>query len=130
MRRLLPLLLGTVFLAGCGGDMERSDEPASPPPASETRLTIEVGGAGVDEQTFVIDCVTDPCDEDKLAAATKPPDETQACTQQYGGPEEVHITGTLRGEPVDRTINRADGCGIADYEALFEALGRKPPAAG
>ena len=28
------------------------------------------------------------------------------------------------------TVTRADGCGIADYEALFAALGRKPPLAG
>jgi hypothetical protein len=129
MRRLLPLLLATALIAGCGDD----EEAAAPPPANETNLTIEVGGDGVDPQTFEFDCVTDPCDQaklDKLAAATKPPDETQACTQLYGGPEEVHVTGTLRGEPVDRTIDRADGCGIAAYEALFEALGRKPPAAG
>jgi hypothetical protein len=133
MRRLLPLIVATALIAGCGGDMERSDEPASSPPDNETRLTIEVGGAGVDPQTIEVDCVTDPCDEaelKKLAAVTKPPDNAVACTQLYGGPEEVHITGTLRGEPVDRTINRADGCGIADYEALFEALGRKPPVAG
>jgi hypothetical protein len=130
MRRLLPLILATAFLAGCGDDDEQT---ASPPPANETRLTIEVGGAGVDPQTIELDCVTDPCDEGKLkklAIVTKPPDGATACTQLYGGPEEAHVTGTLRGEPVDRTINRADGCGIAAYEALFDALGRKPPVSG
>jgi hypothetical protein len=127
MRRLLPLLLATALLAGCGDDEET---PAATAPASETRLTIEVGGEGVDPQTIEIDCVTDPCDVDKLAKATKPPDGAVACTEIYGGPEEAHVTGTLRGEPVDRTFHRADGCGIADYEALFEALGRKPPVAG
>jgi hypothetical protein len=129
MRRLLPLLLATVVIAGCGGDDE---EPASAPPAAETRLTVEVGGAGVDPQTIELDCVTDPCDEgrlDKLATVTAPPDQTRACTELYGGPEEAHVTGTLRGEPVDVTIDRANGCGIADYEALFKALGRTPPVA-
>ena len=29
-----------------------------------------------------------------------------------------------RAEPVDVTLDRTDGCGIADYEALFAALGR------
>jgi hypothetical protein len=130
MRRLLPLILATALIAGCG---DGNEQTASPPPADETRLTVEVGGSGVDPQTIRIDCVTDPCDPgrlDKLAAVTKPPDKAIACTELYGGPEEAHITGTLRGEPVDRTIDRADGCGIADYEALFEALGRKPPVAG
>jgi hypothetical protein len=131
MRRLLPLLLATALIAGCGGDDD--EQPASPPPAGDTSLTIEVGGEGVDPQKIEFDCVTDPCDQaqlDKLGVVTRPPDKAVACTQLYGGPEEVRITGTLRGEPVERTINRADGCGIADYEALFEALGRKPPVSG
>ena len=129
MRRFLPLLLATALIA-CGEDEEQT---ASPPPANETRLTIAVGGDGVDPQTIELDCVTDPCDEgklEKLAALTKPPDMAQACTQVYGGPEEVHVTGTLGGEPVDRKIDRSDGCGIAAYEALFQALGREPPVAG
>jgi hypothetical protein len=129
MRRLLPLLLATAFLAGCGDDEE---QPATQPPAENTQLTVEVRGAG-EPQTFEVDCVTDPCDAarlDKLAAVTKPPDGAQACTQIYGGPEEAHVTGTLRGRPVDRTIDRSDGCGIADYEALFAALGFKPPVGG
>ena len=47
----------------------------------------------------------------------------RACTELYGGPETAHVTGTLGGEAVDVTITRNDGCGVADYEALFEALG-------
>ena len=49
---------------------------------------------------------------------------------QYGGPERAHMTGVLEGRSVDVTLTRSDGCGIADYEALFAALGRKPPLAG
>ena len=49
---------------------------------------------------------------------------------QYGGPEKAHMTGTLEGKPVDVEVTRSDGCGIADYEALFAALGRNPPLAG
>ena len=130
MRRLLPLLLVTAVIAGCGGDDE---EPASAPPEPATQLTVEVGGAGVDTQKIVFDCVTNPCDAgrlDKLAALAAPRDDAQACTQVYGGPEEARVTGTLRGEPVDMTIDRSDGCGIAAYDALFQALGRKPPGSG
>jgi hypothetical protein len=131
MRRLLGLLLVTAALAGCGGDDE--EQASAPPAAADTQLTVEVGGAGVDRQTFELDCVADPCPDgklDKLAALTAQRDQAQACTQLYGGPEEAHVTGTLRGERVDLTIDRADGCGIAAYEALFEALGRKPPVSG
>ena len=40
------------------------------------------------------------------------------------------MTGTLQGRPVDVTLDRADGCGIAAYEDLFAVFGRKPPIAG
>ena len=56
-------------------------------------------------------------------------DEKRACTLQYGGPEKATVTGTLEGEEVDLQLDRADGCGIADYEALFAAFGREPPIA-
>ena len=49
------------------------------------------------------------------------------CTQQYGGPEVARITGTLDDEPIDATIDRTSGCGIADWGILLAAL-LPPPA--
>ena len=40
-----------------------------------------------------------------------------ACTQIFGGPEEATIKGTIRGEPVDATFTRTDGCEIARWDA-------------
>jgi hypothetical protein len=126
--RLLPALLATAALAACGGD----DEQPAASPADGTQLTVEVTGARAG--TIELRCGgAEPCDRrrlDKLAPILRPPDERRACTLVYGGPEKAHVTGTLEGERVDITIDRADGCGIADYEKLFEALGRKPPLAG
>lgn len=51
----------------------------------------------------------------------------QACTEQYGGPEQAWITGTLDGEQVDTAFDRADGCGIGDW-ALMSAFLPAPPA--
>jgi hypothetical protein len=134
MRRLLPALLIAAALAACGGDDERSEQPAASDPIDSTRLTVEVTGAGPDPITIEHSCGgAKPCEPgqlDKLAAVVRPRDPASACTQQYGGPEKAHLTGTFKGRPVDVTINRADGCGIADYEALFAALGRKQPLAG
>ena len=128
--RLLPALLAAVALAGCGGEDE---QPAASAPADTTRLTVRVTGAG-DPATIELRCGgAKPCDRaqlDKLAAVAEPVDPTLACTEQYGGPEEAHMTGTLEGRPVDVTVDRTDGCGIADYEALFAALGREPVLAG
>ena len=53
----------------------------------------------------------------------------RACTQIYGGDERAHVTGTLEGRRVDVTFARRDGCGIADYDALFAALERPAPLA-
>lgn len=51
----------------------------------------------------------------------------QACTMQYGGPDEAFITGEIDGEAVDVTITRADGCQIAAWESL---VGLIPPGIG
>jgi len=128
MRLVLLALLATAALAaGCGDD----EQPASAP-ADSTRLTVEVTGA--DAETIELRCGgAEPCDGkrlERLAALLRPPDEPRACTEIYGGPEKAHVTGTLDGEPVDVTIDRSDGCGIADYEKLFEALGREQPLGG
>lgn len=44
-----------------------------------------------------------------------------ACTEIYGGPQIATITGTLDGESVDAAFDRANGCGISDWDqfALF-----------
>ena len=131
MRRLaclLPALLVAAALTACGDD----ERPAAGAPTDTTQLTVEV--TGLDDPVVVEwSCGGGrPCERsqlDDLAAATEPPDPTRACTEIYGGPEEAHVKGTLEGDSVDVTITRSNGCGIADYEALFAALGRKPPLA-
>ena len=134
MRRiagLLTVLLTGIALAACGADDER---PTAAAPADTTRLVVEVAGAGPDAERIELRCGgAEPCEQssvDGLAALTEPDDPAVACTQQYGGPEQAHLTGMLEGQPVDVTFARSDGCAIADYEALFAALGRKPPVAG
>ena len=118
-------------LAACGTDDE---QPAATAPADSTRLKVEVTEVGPGPVVIELRCGGDnPCDRsqlDELAAVAEPPDPTRACTELYGGPEKAHMTGTLEGEPVDVTITRSNGCEIADYEALFAALGRKPPIGG
>jgi hypothetical protein len=123
--RLLVVLLASIALAGCGGD----DEQEAGAPADATRLQVEVTKAGPDPIEMQLVC-RGTCDIEQLRGAIAGArNEERACTLVYGGPEKAHVTGTVDGEPVDVTIDRADGCGIADYDALFAAFGREPPIA-
>ena len=45
-----------------------------------------------------------------------------ACTQLFGGPEEATIKGTIRGNPVDATFSRSDGCEISRWERVAPLL--------
>jgi hypothetical protein len=135
MRRLicLPVLLAAGLLAACGADEERAASP--PAPADSTRLIVEVTHAQPDLVRMELRCGgARPCDAGRMsrlgAALDKAENRARACTMVYGGPERAHVTGTLEGRRVDVSMSRSDGCGIADYDALFAALGRKPPLAG
>lgn len=129
------LLLATVALAGCGADAEReTPAPAGGSGAATTRLAVEVTRAQPEPMTFALSCGGDkPCDRAAIRrlrqALRNAEDPARVCTLQYAGPEEAHVKGTLEGRPVDVTLNRANGCGIAGYEALFAAFGREPPVA-
>lgn len=45
-----------------------------------------------------------------------------ACTEIYGGPETATITGTIDDQSVDTSVDRANGCGISDWDDLLGAL--------
>ena len=51
----------------------------------------------------------------------------QACTMQYGGPDEAFISGEIDGEAVDIAVTRTDGCQIAAWDSL---VGLLPPGIG
>jgi hypothetical protein len=123
MRRLLPVLVLAVVFAACGDDEEQAAAPFG-----GTELRVKVTEAASQPINLTLRC-GDDCDITALRQALEQEPE-RACTLQYGGPEKAHVTGTLDGRPVDVTLDRADGCGIASYQALFTAFGRQPPLAG
>jgi hypothetical protein len=125
MRPLAVLLLCTLAFAACGDDGEQ--EAAAP--ADATRLQVRVTDAKPEPIEMQLICAG-RCDIEQVRSAIAgAQDEERACTLQYGGPEKAHVTGTVDGKDVDVTIDRADGCGITDYDALFAAFGREPPIA-
>lgn len=62
--------------------------------------------------------------KDNPAALSPAPRSTdQACTQQYGGPQEATVTGIVDGSPVDSSFARRDGCEIGLWNAAKDILG-------
>lgn len=51
------------------------------------------------------------------------PGTAQACTQQWGGPQEATVTGVVDGVPVDSTFSRTNGCEISAWDAARDVLG-------
>ncbi|TQJ58495.1 subtilisin inhibitor-like [Arthrobacter sp. SLBN-83] len=51
------------------------------------------------------------------------PGSSQACTQQYGGPQKATITGVVDGVAVDSSFARTNGCEISAWDAAKDVLG-------
>lgn len=47
----------------------------------------------------------------------------QACTEQYGGPQQATVTGIVDETPVDATFARRNGCEISAWNAAKDVLG-------
>lgn len=56
-----------------------------------------------------------------LSPAPRPTDKV--CTQQFGGPAEATVTGSVNGQPVDASFTLRDGCAIAQWKAAKDVLG-------
>jgi hypothetical protein len=67
-------------------------------------------------------------DPDAVTRLVEGPPEDQMCTEIYGGPDVATIVGTVDGDQVDATVDRTNGCGIADWDDLLGGL--LPPAVG
>ena len=52
----------------------------------------------------------------------------QICTEIYGGPDTARLVGEIDGQTIDATIDRANGCGIDEWDRLLAAV--LPPALG
>ncbi|WP_328674484.1 subtilase-type protease inhibitor [Streptomyces sp. NBC_00322] len=67
------------------------------------------------------------CDRlDELALQGEDPfapvPQDQMCTEQMGGPETAHITGTWQGRQVDATFSRTNGCEISRWQTMEPVL--------
>jgi hypothetical protein len=141
-RVLLTLAALPLLVAGCAS---ASDEPVTPKaPAGEnggtvsTELTIVSDDGAGKTQTWTLTCDpaggTHPNPEaacaalsDKGTKAMPAVAKDQVCTQQFGGAQTAKITGTWKGEAVDATFSRTNGCEISRWQSLKGLL---PEAGG
>ena len=131
MHRLAPALLAAAALfAACG-----SDDPTTPATGGGSDelanlvVTVDADGAeGQPAKELQLTCSA-PTDSNACGAVAgispadlAPKRDDVACTQQFGGPETATIKGTLRGEAVDATFARSDGCEIARWDKVKALL--------
>jgi hypothetical protein len=129
MRRLALPLLAAALLAGCGSD-EPTPAAGGNGQLAQLVVTVDEDGArgSAKPRELRLDCAK-PTDSPACGAAAGVSaadlQKTRgdiACTQQYGGPEEATITGTIRGNPVDASFKRTDGCEISRWERVKALL--------
>lgn len=111
-------------LAACGS--EAPGERRAP----ETELRIVVWPNGKSGEAVEATLTCEPAGgthPDPVAACTALARERAAldplpadaiCTQEYGGPDEAEVTGTIAGERVEATFTRRNGCEIDRWERL------------
>ncbi|MCX5377098.1 SSI family serine proteinase inhibitor [Streptomyces sp. NBC_00091] len=136
MLRLAALAVTSALAAAAAGPL-----PPLPPLgrllATPDRLTIELSNTGnrLVDGKFRLECrpfggdhpkAEDACARlDELARKGKnpfAPPKDEACSFQNGGPATAHVTGTWRGQEVDTTFRRRNGCDISRWNNLEPVL--------
>lgn len=122
------------------GDDTLPDGPLGAGPYPIATLDITVTHPDIDDVVYTITCLGDTAtvigdvavsdrqaclalnDEAVRTRLTEGAPTDRACTEQYGGPDEARIIGTIDDNSVDTTVDRANGCGINDWDSLLAAL--------
>lgn len=119
MRAILATGAIAVVLTGCGG------APAPAPDAGGTLVVTYRADPAEPTTRRTLTCPArgggDVRACDRLAALHAPfapPAPDEVCTQIYGGPQVLRVTGRWQGQAVDATFRRTNGCEITRYDAV------------
>ena len=122
-RALTALTALALLVAGCGD--EEPDGGVDTAGGTELTVTLDPDGPRGEKprpsRRAVRRARTDrPAPGSHRLVAPVPP--ATACTEIYGGPDEVTLEGTIGGEPVDATFTRANGCEIDRFDRITPLL--------
>jgi hypothetical protein len=120
---LILTLAAPALVAGCGDDDDEAS--AGGETATELSITLDPDGPGGQEAaTEVVACESgDGSECGRLETADFAPIDPQtACTEIYGGPDELQVEGTVAGDEVNTTMTRANGCEIERFDRLVPLL--------
>jgi hypothetical protein len=120
-------LAAAVLVSGCGGDDTSESEPVE---TTELTITLDADGDGSDKPTAAeVSCPAANAPPEACRLVEELPDDATApvpadtpCTEIYGGPDVVTVTGTLHGEQVDAEFTRANGCEIERFDRFVPLL--------
>ena len=141
-RALAGLAAAAALLAGCG-ESGAAKAPARPAAGSlalavryddgagrvrSGRLTCAAGGQRATGALAGGPPAARLCTQARAIAPllTKQRAARVACTQIYGGPQTLRVTGTIDGRAVKQRFARTNGCEIADYARVARALPATP----
>ena len=122
--------LAVVVLAGCGGG---DDEPGTSPPAGPTAAELDFvyrADDSAEPERITLSCpgsdraADETCRElGRVPAGTfDPVPAGTACTEIYGGPETLRVSGRLGDETIQSGFSRVNGCEIARWDAVSPVL--------
>ena len=109
---------------------------AKPEPYPVVGLDITITHPELEVVAYKIECAADEvtaicktlmADSVRVRLVSGAP-SARVCTEIYGGPDLAHIVGTYDGITVDTTVDRANGCGIDDWDRVLAGVLR--PARG
>lgn len=123
-RALTALTALALLVAGCGD--EEVDPGGDEPGATELTVTVDPDGSRGEKPMSSSASCEAGADGSPCAGLTSdtvaPVPPATACTEIYGGPDEVTLEGTIGGEPVDATFTRANGCEIDRFDRITPLL--------
>jgi hypothetical protein len=130
---LISLMLGLLVLSGC--QQENNSPPSLGADSNGLKIDLEPIKDNLSLEIVYQDDLNSKkevknfsCQKDSICPVylflkqvdfSLPP---KTCTQIYGGPEIVTLSGSIDGEEFDQQFTRTDGCQIKRFESLSPLL--------